>query len=172
MDRNFMLYSLYNFVNNLTNYDLINYFKIHNNFYSPQANLNILDKSLKHVALGAIYQQSPPGFEIDKKTAFAVTNSNMANADTGATGSYIAIRDIECLHDVLPCSQASQIHVQVAYGQIMTSSYIGELRVPDGDIIKAYIFPGISASLLSISQFVDVGYTVIYSRDKVAFKKG
>ena len=95
----------------------------------------------------------------------------IVSAHTGATGSYIATRDINCLHNVIQCSLSSQILVQVANGQVIASSHVGDLQLPDGDTIKAYIFPGISGSLLSISQFVDAEYTVIYSRDKVVFTK-
>ena len=99
-------------------------------------------------------------------------NSNLANADSGATGSYIAMRDTKCLNSVVPCTVATQVSVQVANGQVIVSSHVGELHAPDGSKLKAYIFPSISGSLLSISQFVDVGYTVLYSKDKVAFLKG
>ena len=118
-----------------------------------------------------MFNQSPPGLEDAKKTVNAVSNVNMANADTGATGSYIATWDINCLHNVRTCTPESQISVQVANGQVISSSHVGNLQIPDGSTLKAYIFPGISGSLLSISQFVDVGYTVIYSKNKVAFCK-
>jgi hypothetical protein len=51
------------------------------------------------------------------------------------------------------------------------SSYgIDELQVPNEAILKAYIFP-ICGFLLSISHFDDIGYLVIYFKDKVSFKK-
>ena len=96
----------------------------------------------------------------------------MANADTGATGSYIATRDTSCVTNVKSCTPITQIEVQVANGQVIISSHMGDLHSPDGSTLKAYIFPGISGSLLSISQFLDVGYTVTYSREKVASMKG
>jgi hypothetical protein len=96
----------------------------------------------------------------------------MADADTGATGSYIATRDTQCLNNIVSCTPSLQISVQVANGQIITSSHEGELQVPDGIILKAFIFTGINGLLLSISQLVDVGYTVVYTKNKVAFCKG
>ena len=99
-------------------------------------------------------------------------NSNLANADTGASGTYIALRDIKCISNVIPCSPANQVPVQVANGQKILSSHMGELQVPGGATLKAYIFPGISGSLLSISQLVDMGFKVIYSKNKASFRKG
>ena len=49
---------------------------------------------------------------------------------------------------------------------------MGEIQLPDGTVIKAFIFPGINGSLLSISQLVDNGFIVTYTHDKVLFIKG
>ena len=96
---------------NFSNYDLINLLKLLNTIYTPHTHLTSSNKFFKHAALGAKYQESPPGFEEGEKTANAVSNTNMANADTGATGSYIATQDINCLHNVKPCTLASTIAV-------------------------------------------------------------
>ena len=103
--------------------------------------------------------------------ANAVTNLNLTNADTGATGSYITTRDIECLHNVMPCSPTSQIHVQVANGEVIKSSHVEELNLRDNTVLKAFIFPNLSGSLLSVSQLVDFGFTAIYNADQVKFIK-
>ena len=43
--------------------------------------------------------------------------------------------------------------------------------MPGGDTLQAYIFPEINGSLISVSTFVDIGYTVTYDNKIVAFKK-
>ena len=79
------------------------------------------------------------------------------------------MRDISCLSDIQQCSDANRIKVIVANGHSIESSHIGKLFVPSGHTISAYIFPGINGSLLSVSSFVDLGYIVSYSSDKVEF---
>ena len=114
--------SLNNYVDtdcNLFNYDIVKILKLLNNFYAPPTQLPINYKNSKSAALGAIYQSQPPGFDCTSKTANAVSRSHLANADTGATGSYIATRDIESIQNVALCSESSQIHVQVANGEII-----------------------------------------------------
>ena len=95
--------------------------------------------------------------------------SHQANADSGSSGIYIAVQDINCLSDIQPCNDNNKIHVTVANGHIIESSYIGKLSVPSGHVLSAYIFPGINGSLLSVSSFVDLGYIVSYSTHKVEF---
>ena len=94
-----------------------------------------------------------------------------ANADSGASGNYIAVKDTSCLRNLTACTSTTQISVQVANNQVIQSSHIGELHVPGDVIMKAYIFPHINGSLLSISQFVDVGFIVTYTSNKVEFIK-
>jgi hypothetical protein len=95
--------------------------------------------------------------------------SGVANADSGSSGVYIATRDISCLSNVESCNNFNKINVTVANGQSIASSHIGQLRVPSGHTITAYIFPNINGSLLSVSSFVDLGYIVSYSEKKVDF---
>jgi len=149
------------------NDDIIKFYLLNKNIYVPQTNLTKLNISSGQKA--SIYQKAPPGFASSAKQQ--TPNSNLANADTGATGSYIAKRDAKCINNVVPCTPANQVAVEVANGQIITSTHVGELQVPDGAAIEAFVIPAISNSLLSISQVVDVGFTVIYSKDKVAFMK-
>ena len=111
------LVKYFDFVNNYFNYDLLKKFNLTNYISTPHTNSNTNSKNSKQVALGSIYQSHPPGFQDTKKTANAVLNSKMANADTGATGTYIATRDMSCVDNVIPCSASSQIEVQVANGQ-------------------------------------------------------
>ncbi len=125
----------------------------------------------KSVETPVILPSVPPGFEHLNNSAVQTGLQKSANADTGASGSYIATRDVDCLYNLKPCTASTQISVKVASGNIIMSSHIGELRIPDGSTLTAYVFPGISDSLLSISQFVDIGFTVIYSADDVKFIK-
>ena len=160
MHYNCVLSKFLNFVNDFNNYDVLKFFKLHINSNAPQTNPSI-----------TMYNHPPPGFNYCSNTAMAVSNSNPANADTGASGTYIAMRDIECIQNITPCSATSRISVQVANGQIISLSHVGELKVPDGTTLKAYIFAEISGSLLSVSQLVDMGFTVVYNSKNVEFIK-
>ena len=150
-------------------HDNFNYSTLFNKFNLPLPQTNLTKLIVSEGQKKSMYQKASPGFS--NIATQQTPNPNFANADTGATGSYIATRDIKCLSNVIACTTASAITVQVANGEVIVSSHIGELHVPDGPVVKAFIFPGISGSLLSISQFVDIGYTVVYSKDKVAFRK-
>ncbi len=55
-----------------------------------------------------------------------------------------------------------QINVQVANGEIITSSHVGQLSLPDSFVLNASVFSKIRDSLLSTSQLVDLGFTVVY----------
>jgi hypothetical protein len=80
-----------------------------------------------------MYQQAQPGFS---KAGSALTNFNAvpgnnihtANADSGASGNYVAVRDTNCLHNVILCSSTSKILVQVANYQTNVSRHTGELN--------------------------------------------
>jgi len=96
---------------------------------------------------------------------------NLANADAGTTGNYISFKDISCIKNVTPCTNSNYIKVKVANGNIIKSSHIGQIKTPDGATITAHLFPEIETSLLSISEFVDIGYTVIYNSSNVKFNK-
>ena len=95
----------------------------------------------------------------------------MANADAGTTGNYIAIKDIKFIQNVKPCNSSNTIRVKVANGNVMTSSHIGQLISPDGSTLTAHIFSDLDTSLLSISEFVDLGYIVTYDSNSVKFMK-
>ena len=95
--------------------------------------------------------------------------SHRANADSGSTGEYFAVKDITCLTNVRACQQIEKISVTVANGHSIQSTHFGTLRLPSGHEISAHIFPNINGSLLSVSSFVDLGYTVSYSSETVDF---
>ena len=97
------------------------------------------------------------------------STSNVANADSGSSGVYIATCDIKCLSNVTECTDSNRIFVTVANGHSIESLHIGQIYIPSGHSITAYIFLGINGSLLSVSSFVDLGYIVAYSSEKVDF---
>ena len=90
-----------------------------------------------------------------------------ANADSGATGNYLAVADISALRDVCISSPSQQISVAVADGALLQSTHHGFLDVPGHGPMLAYIFPQLKGSLLSISQLVKLGLRVIYCADFV-----
>ena len=91
--------------------------------------------------------------------------------DGGASGNYITVRAGDFFKNKIRCNATNQITVQVANGQSITSTHTTKLVVPGGDTLQAYIFPEINGSLISVSTFVDIGYTVTYDKEKVTFRK-
>jgi hypothetical protein len=164
-----MFNKLLNFVDNFNNYLLFNQSNPNTNIHSPHRLLTE-DTNLGQNSL-SIYNHPPPGFKNIINSAAITPNSNFANADTKASGTYIATRDTNSLHNIISCTTTSQISVQVANGQIITSSHVGDLQVPDGSKLRAYMFAGISGSLLSVSQLVDIGFIVTYNSNNVEFIK-
>ena len=81
------------------------------------------------------------------------------------------MKDLSCISNVVKCSPESAIHVKVANGHIIVSSHVGHLIVPDGSTVRAYLFPEIVGSLLSVSEFIDLGFQVIYDAADVKFNK-
>ena len=168
-----MLIKFYNEFDNYFNNFLFNKFSLHKYTHSPHSHLPITCLPTSNsAALGAMYQNHPPGFDCTTKAAATVQIlAHPANADTGATGTYIAKRDIHCVDNVSTCRPESKISVQVANGQAITSTHEGNLYTPDGSVMKAHIFPDISDSLLSVSQLVDLGFTAEYDSTGVKFSK-
>ena len=99
-----------------------------------------------------------------------VSVSGQLNADSGSTGTYIAIRDVSNLTDVQPSTNASRIGVTVANGQTIFSTHTGTLSLPSGHSLRAHIFSDLNTSLLSIGDLADIGYSITYSKVKVEFK--
>ena len=116
------------------------------------------------------YSQSP--FVHSASSANNFSGSGKINADSGSTGTYIAVRDKNALTDIQPCTAFSRISVTVANGQNILSSHTGNLVVPSGHVLRAHIFSELNTSLLSISDLVDLGYRIIYSKLKVEFDLG
>ena len=80
----------------------------------------------------------------------------LANADSGATGTYLRLADIKVLRDVKISSTTDQITVAVAEGTLIKSTHHGYLDVPGHGAMIAHIFPQLQGSLLSISQLVNL----------------
>jgi hypothetical protein len=81
----------------------------------------------------------------------------LANADSGATGTYLRLADIKVLRDVKISTPTNQITVAVAEGTLIKSTHHGYLDVPGRGAMIAHIFPQLKGSLLSISQLVNLG---------------
>ena len=64
----------------------------------------------------------------------------LANADSGATGNYLALADISVLRDVRISSVSEQISVSVANGTQLRSTHHGYLDVPEHGAMLAHIF--------------------------------
>ena len=71
----------------------------------------------------------------------------LANADSGATGTYLRLADINVLRDVKMSSPTDQITVAVAEGTLIKSTHYGFLDVPGHGAMIAHIFPQLSGSL-------------------------
>jgi hypothetical protein len=93
----------------------------------------------------------------------------LANADSGATGTYLKLADIKVLRDVKSSSKTDQITVAVAEGTLIKSTHHGYLDVPGHGAMIAHIFPQLQGSLLSISQLVNLGLHASYCSNFVTF---
>ena len=65
----------------------------------------------------------------------------LSNADSGATGNYIRLADMNVLRDVRVSAPEEQIAVAVADGNLIHSSHHGFLDVPGHGAMIAYVFP-------------------------------
>ena len=107
-------------------------------------------------------------FSADRGDEFSV--SSKMNADSGSSGTYIAVKDSSKITDVQLCTPASRIGVMVANGQTIFSTHTGSLILPSGHLLRAHIFADLNTSVLSISDLADIGYEITYSKLKVDFK--
>ena len=65
----------------------------------------------------------------------------LSNADSGATGNYIRLADINVLRDVRASAPEEQIAVAVADGNLLQSTHHGFLDVPGHGSMIAHVFP-------------------------------
>lgn len=96
-----------------------------------------------------------------------INQTVLANADSGATGTYLTVSDIKVLNNVQLSAITEQISVSVATGALIHSTHHGYLNIPGHGSIRAYVFPQLKGSLLSISQLVDLGLRVTYCKTMV-----
>jgi hypothetical protein len=130
---------------------------------APSLSSNFVCTPCDSNSLGNSHQvgQKNKVFSADRGDDFSV--SNKLNADSGSTGTYIAVRDTDNITEVKPCTPASRIGVMVANGQTIFSTHTGSLVLPSGHSLTAHIFSDLNTSLLSISDLADIGYKIIYS---------
>jgi hypothetical protein len=74
-------------------------------------------------------------FAADRGNEFSV--SSQLNADSGSSGTYIAVRDTNNITDLQMCTPASRIGVMVANGQTIFSTHTGSLALPSGHSLRA-----------------------------------
>ena len=117
-----------------------------NKSFNPKKSLKSV--SLPPIALPLATVLSPLGY--------------LANADTGATGNYLSLKDISFLRHINICTPTTQIRVQAAYGEFSIFSHYGYLDIPGSESMLACIFQNFTGSLISISQIVNLGLTVTY----------
>ena len=91
----------------------------------------------------------------------------ISNADSGATGNYIRLADINVLRDVRVFTPAEQIAVAGADRNLLQSTHHGFLDVLGHGYMIAHVFPQLRGSLLSISKLVNFGLKVLYCSDFV-----
>ena len=98
----------------------------------------------------------------------STASSSEANADTGTTGNYFAIKDMNCLRDVQPVDDADSITVLMPDGKQIKSSFIGYLNYPHlKHDHRVHVFKTLWGSLLSIGELCDAGLVAVFTADMV-----
>lgn len=95
-------------------------------------------------------------------------NTQRVNADSGTTGHYFALKDMNCLRDVKPVEAHKSVTVTMPNGQEITSSHTGKLNYPNitnGN--EVHIFKTLWGSLLSIGELCDTGLTAVFTANAV-----
>ena len=150
----------------LSPYPFYSTYDNNNNYYTDNNHNNFPSATI--ATAGIITKNEEPA--ADRGNAFSV--AGQINADSGSSGTYVSIRDSSALFDVRATTQSSRIDVTVANGETIFSSHTGSLKLPSGHLLRAHIFSEFNTSLLSISDLVDIGYEITYSKQKVDFKIG
>lgn len=88
-----------------------------------------------------------------------------ANADSGATGNYLTLTDIEVLRDVKISEPNEQISVAVANGMLLQSTHHGFLDILGHSVMIAHIFPQLKGCV-TISQCRTKGYILCQLRNR------
>jgi hypothetical protein len=97
---------------------------------------------------------------------------NPANADTGASGNYIATRDMSSLIDVRPAG-AESIVVSLPDSTTNVSTHIGLLNFPHLPLAAriAHVVPDFTGSLLSVGTMCDNGMIAVYTDSDVTIRE-
>jgi hypothetical protein len=91
-----------------------------------------------------------------------------ANADTGTTGHYIALKDINCLTNVQPVTDKTRITVTLPTGEEIGSTHTGDLKYsPHRDAQRVHVFKSLWGSLLGIGDLCDIGLTAVFTKTAV-----
>jgi len=94
--------------------------------------------------------------------------SSSANADSGTTGNYFALKDMHCLRDVKPVTAEDSITVMMPDGQNIQSSYTGYLNYPHlKHNHRVHVFKTLWGSLLSIGELCDAGLIAVFTSENV-----
>ena len=97
-------------------------------------------------------------------------NCRDANADSGCSGHYIAIKDVNLITNVkIEADNKNNIKVVLPDGSHITSVGTGELNLPHlpEKSRKVHVFDTLHGSLLSIGQFCDAGMTAHYDAKRM-----
>ena len=95
--------------------------------------------------------------------------------DSGCTGHYLAVRDRAALEDIVPCTEANRIRVQMPNKTYSTSTHIGYLRLPHlpRAACLAYLFEDQQAKpLIAIGVLCDHGMTCVLNADRLSVLRG
>ena len=93
---------------------------------------------------------------------------HFANADTGTTGHYIAMKDMNCLQNVRTVAPHERVTVVMPTGEEIHSTHTGELnfsQLPQGQ--RVHVFEHLWGSLLGIGDLCDIGLTAVFDRTDV-----
>jgi hypothetical protein len=112
----------------------------------------------------------------DDRVTYLINNSSNNNnhppadqlvaiADTGASGNYIAHKDISILDNIKVAT--SPISVILPDGSTITSSHTAEIVFDNIQPLIAHIFPNMTTSLISIGSLCDIGLTATFHKEKV-----
>ena len=90
------------------------------------------------------------------------------NADSGTTGNYFALKDVNCLHDVREAAPHEVVTVTLPAGEEIQSSHVGILKFsPDHQGQQVHVFKSLWGSLLGIGDLCDAGLIAVFDKDRV-----
>ena len=98
---------------------------------------------------------------------------NLANADTGTTGNFISIKDMQAIENITTVEKGNGINVELPDGRAITSIATGQLKWKwlTKDARTVHIFKELTGSLLSIGMLCDAGCSVNFKQKTVVVEK-